>query len=645
MSQQPTYEQLKVRLAQAQATIAALRTADLGHAGTRWRIDSAHGQAQDERPNDTIVTEIEQQFGFIPSFFASASDAPEVLENLWHQTVLAYLSNPIPALFKEKLFAYLSRECHVHYCFVCHCCALRPLGMAAAEILDLLQQPGLTSEKDVEKHLHLLADVADSVENWPDPDSALEQTLFQLSISLFRDSPLAGRCQSELRRVLGSARYAELILFLTYIKTCHDWVKSHPEITYQSDPGVWENLGPLLKQEPRLTEFFRREPKKLIGKSAETRTQLIEQATFRSVFESGGMGMALCDANGGFLAVNTALCKFLGYSEAELLKMKVADVTHPDDQTQTTRVFDAAHSHEEVQTIHLDKKYLCRDGTVVWGRIVVTRLKPSISDSTRFVAMIQDITDRKQAEQLIRARENELAHSTRLATMGQMIAEFAHEMNQPLYAISNFTKASINKLSALKTDDAKQLLEWARRVETIASSAGTIIDRMRSFMTRTVDAMSTFELGEVVAESIELLSFDIRHFGVTVRFEPPSLRLMVCADRVQIQQVFVNLIRNACEAMQDAETQRRLTIALSRQGEFVETFVADNGPGIRMEDQQGVFDAFFTTKSKGMGLGLAVCQTIIMRHGGTIKLRSDPGSGAAFHFTLPLVMQPQTDET
>ena len=214
-----------------------------------------------------------------------------------------------------------------------------------------------------------------------------------------------------------------------------------------------------------------------------------------------------------------------------------------------------------------------------------------------------------------------------------------------MYAISNFSKASINKLTALKSNDTKQLLEWARRVETIATSTGKVIDRMRSFLIRTEDAMSTFELGEVVAESIELLSFDIRHCGVTVQFEPPSVRLMICADRVQVQQVFVNLIKNACEAMEDVETECRVTITLSRQGEFVEIIVADNGPGIRRENQQGVFDAFVTTKSQGMGLGLALCQTIIMRHGGTIRLVSDPGSGAAFHLTLPLVMEPNTDET
>ena len=221
-------------------------------------IRAASGPAADAartRTADEIVAEIRGRFGFLPPFFEPALTAPAVLENLWQQTLSAYVENPLPALFKEKLFAYLSRYCAVPYCIVCHSCALRPLGMTAADVLRLLEAPPRIDDGIVAQLTLLSAEPAPLAE-WPAPDSALESALIDGAIFLFLFPDRAERCQRELRRLL-DADYPRLAEFLAYVRSCHGWVECHPELAYEADERARANLGPLIAQEPRLAEFFR----------------------------------------------------------------------------------------------------------------------------------------------------------------------------------------------------------------------------------------------------------------------------------------------------------------------------------------------------------------------------------------------------
>jgi len=207
------------------------------------------------RPAAETLAEIRERFGFVPPFFEPAIEAPAVLENLWRQTLSAYVENPLPALFKEKLFAYLSRYCAVPYCIVCHSCALRPLGMTAGDVLALLDTP-LRTELEITGALTLLGAAGGPLAAWPDPGSPLEEALSSCAVFMFLHPDRAARCQSEARRLLG-ARYARLTEFLAYVKTCHAWVEAHPELAYEADRRAQEHLGALLQQDPRLAEFFR----------------------------------------------------------------------------------------------------------------------------------------------------------------------------------------------------------------------------------------------------------------------------------------------------------------------------------------------------------------------------------------------------
>ncbi len=207
------------------------------------------------RTSEQIKAEIGAKFGFVPPFFGPAEQNPQVLENLWQQTLSAYVNNPLPALFKEKLSAYLSRFCAVPYCMICHSCTLRPLGMSAREVLELLESPP-PAETHIEEHLRLLAAQPDLLRVWPESSSKLEESLLYCSIFIaLRDH--AEHCRQELRRILGLVNYQHLVAFIAYVKTCHEWMEAHPEVAYEADQRVQDHLGGLLEEEPHLADFFR----------------------------------------------------------------------------------------------------------------------------------------------------------------------------------------------------------------------------------------------------------------------------------------------------------------------------------------------------------------------------------------------------
>ncbi len=207
------------------------------------------------RTNKQIISEVSACFGYLPSLFVPDQENTQVLDNLWQQTLAAYVNNPLPTLFKEKLFAYLSRYCSVSYCIVCHSCALGRLGMSAKHILQLLESPAPTLA-ELEEIKALLAN-ASPLTSLPEPDYQLEKAIFSCCIYIFLNPKQDANCREELRRILGVSNYNHLMKFLAYIKTCHLWVEAHPALTYQIDPPATAVLGNLFAAEPKLVEFFR----------------------------------------------------------------------------------------------------------------------------------------------------------------------------------------------------------------------------------------------------------------------------------------------------------------------------------------------------------------------------------------------------
>jgi diguanylate cyclase (GGDEF)-like protein len=207
------------------------------------------------RTSEEIRAEIQKTFGFFPPFFEPAEQNIQVLENLWQQTLSAYVNNPLSPLFKEKLSAYLSRYCAVPYCMICHSCSLHTLGVKARKVLELLESPP-PIEKDIDGHLYVLARAAGNLIFLSDLDTALEESLLYCSIFIFLEQEQAQYCRAELRRLLGSVNYQHLVTFVAYVRTCHVWMEAHPEVAYEADKRVIESLRDLLEEEPGLADFF-----------------------------------------------------------------------------------------------------------------------------------------------------------------------------------------------------------------------------------------------------------------------------------------------------------------------------------------------------------------------------------------------------
>ncbi len=246
------------------------------------------------------------------------------------------------------------------------------------------------------------------------------------------------------------------------------------------------------------------------------------------------------------------------------------------------------------------------------------------------------VTDRKRAYEELARMELKLAHVARLSTAGEVVAAVAHEVNQPIYAVVNYAKASRNLMSQGATCDMDLLHDWNEQITEAAGRAGEIIKRWRSFVTRGEFRPQPTDVNGLIRSACRLMAFTLQKSQVRVKQELATDLPPVVVDAVHIQQVLVNLLQNACEAMVSVGVDRRwLAIRTKRMGQWVSITVTDTGPGLPDDNRSNLFDSFFTTKPEGLGMGLAISKTIIEAHGGELWADTATGRGAEFLFTLP----------
>jgi C4-dicarboxylate-specific signal transduction histidine kinase len=249
-----------------------------------------------------------------------------------------------------------------------------------------------------------------------------------------------------------------------------------------------------------------------------------------------------------------------------------------------------------------------------------------------------EIDERKRAEDRAQQHLAELAHVARLSTVGEMMAELAHELNQPLSAICSHAQACTRLLASGDRDYAEDLAASLNQVNEQGTRAAEIIRHVRRFVVKAKRSEAVVDVNAMIRDVAELMSIDARMAGAETVFELAESLPTVVGDRIQLEQVLVNLMRNGFEALREADcTPRRLIVrtALDDANTIV-VGVCDNGLGIASDVFDRIFQRFFTTKTGGMGMGLSVSQSIIKSHGGTLWAAANPGGGAAFHFTLPV---------
>jgi two-component system sensor kinase FixL len=253
-----------------------------------------------------------------------------------------------------------------------------------------------------------------------------------------------------------------------------------------------------------------------------------------------------------------------------------------------------------------------------------------------FTGFVRDLTERQTAERRLQDLQSELMHVSRLTSLGEMASALAHELNQPLSAIANYVKGCERLLRAEPVDREKVQGALARTAEQ-ALRAGEIIRRLRDFVSKGESERRIESISQLLEEAGALAMTGAKELGVRLRFDLSRQVDLVLADKVQIQQVALNLMRNAVDSMENAPRRELTVSAVPADDDMVEVRVSDTGRGIDPEVAPRLFQPFVTTKAKGMGVGLSICRTIVEAHGGRIWADANPGGGATFHFTLRAV--------
>ncbi|WP_256574538.1 MULTISPECIES: ATP-binding protein [unclassified Pseudomonas] len=306
---------------------------------------------------------------------------------------------------------------------------------------------------------------------------------------------------------------------------------------------------------------------------------------------------------------------------------------HPDDQFMARAVFAQAARHQP--QIEIKLRLRMPDERIKHIHMIATALS-SHQGRTEYLGALMDVTASKQAEEALFHARTQLAHVTRVTSLGELAASIAHEVNQPLTAITSSGEACRRWLERPQPD-LKEALDSLDRIIASACRASDIISRIRT-MSRKCDPLRQRQsLDDIVSESLCLVRQEISHHGISPKVELAAGAGLVNVDRVQLQQVIINLIINACHAMEVVEVGQRILHVRSWIGaDEVVLEVADQGPGISAEVLPSLFNPFFTTKEKGLGMGLSICRSIIDFHGGRIWATNTVGQGASLRFALPL---------
>jgi PAS domain S-box-containing protein len=384
-----------------------------------------------------------------------------------------------------------------------------------------------------------------------------------------------------------------------------------------------------------------RRRRKATEENLQLQSDLAERdAKIRRLFDSNIIGIVIFDFEARFVDANDAFLDMVGYSREDLAsgRMRWTDMTPAEWQTLSEQQVAEMGTTETRQAF--EKEYFRKDGSRVPVLVGPVALEGRRNEG---VAFVLDLTERKQAEaeadenaRRYREIEMELAHANRVATMGQLTASIAHEMNQPIAANVTHAQAALRWLDR-RPPDLEETRQALACIVQDGNRASAVIDRIRAFIKKAPPRKDRVDINEAVWEVIALCRGEATKNGVSVQVQLAESLPLVDGDRVQLQQVILNLIINAIEAMGGvSQGARELRICTGTDASnCVLVAVRDSGPGLDPARVEHLFDAFYTTKSSGMGMGLSICRSIIEAHGGRIRAMANVPQGATFEFTLP----------
>lgn len=379
------------------------------------------------------------------------------------------------------------------------------------------------------------------------------------------------------------------------------------------------------------TLLLRRQMRQVTRAEAAWRT---EAAWRQSLEESALVGLRARDLNGRLLFANRTFCEMVGYPLDGLMAHdpEFGDLTHASQD----------HARHPTQRVGHEARWRHRDGRMVDVVVFESPLVDGAGQQVGWMGSIVDVTERKRLAELERKQREVLSNHARLSTLGEVASTLAHELNQPLTSIVSYS-AGIAKALEKQPGTQPDLLAAAQALSRHASAAGGIVHRIRERLARRELVMERHDINAIVSDAVALLKLDFQRAGVTVQLDLDTGLPLVRMDRIGIEQVITNLLRNANDAMATTNPPRNLQVHTLRSQSaplgsavgWVTVSVTDSGPGLGGRDIETLTEAFFSTKKNGTGLGLAICRSILESHGGVLHAQDAAGGGACFSFSLP----------
>jgi two-component system sensor kinase FixL len=364
------------------------------------------------------------------------------------------------------------------------------------------------------------------------------------------------------------------------------------------------------------------------------------EALLDAIIETSPDGLITIDPQGIIESFNPAAAKMFGYRPEQVIGRNIKCLMPSPDRERHDGYLARYLATGERRIIGIGREVRAQRSDGTSFPVEVTVVEVTAEGHRRFAGFLRDVSARRDAEQRVHELRSELLHVSRLSEMGEMASGLAHELNQPLTAIINYLQACRRLLSDSAMGGNDRIGALMQKSIAQAERAGNVIQHLRRFIARGETEHNAEEIGSVIEEAAHLALIGAGEQGIHARFDLAEDLPPVLIDKVQIQQVIINLVRNSVDAL-TGMGQGLITIRAAQSHELVEIEVCDTGPGLDEKVASRLFQPFVTTKPGGLGIGLSICRTIAEAHDGKLWATSNPGGGTIFHLTLPRAPGPE----
>jgi PAS domain S-box-containing protein len=644
-----------------------------------------------------LQTEVESRFGVLPNFFRLAPENPEITANLWGFAQFGYLDNPLPSLFKDRLFVYLSRFCEARYCVTRHVGFLTGLGRPSGddqcpvqtieEIVRLLRRPFQRGER-LDPYVSQCAACEAPLAELPEPDSAMEEAIFACATHTFLQTPDASRCLDPLKRALGESRFQHLMVFLAFVRTAHYWTMVHTEL------DIEEDVKQLLATHETLTECLLNDPE---AKACEISQKLMDELPslreskerlsrgrqalreseerLREMIDALPVAIYTTDAEGRLTHFNLATAELSGYApELGTDQWRVSwKLYYPDgapmpyEERPMSRVLRGEVIDANAAEAIIERPDGLRKNIVTHPRA----LRNERGEIIGAINCLYDITERKRIEtereemllkESAARAEAEAARAEAEAanrTKDEFLAIVSHELRSPLNAILGY-----NRMLREMPPDAEQLKQSCdiieRNARTQLQLIEDLLDTARIVSGKLRLESRKLDINPVLTDAVDMMRLTAETKGVRLRTagcgscieadasqEESAIRnpqpAIVLGDAARFQQIVWNLLSNAIKFTPAGGS---VELRVERAEGHIRIIVSDTGKGIQPEFLPHIFDRFRQADSSssqrhsGLGLGLSLVRHLAEMHGGKVEASSEGlGRGATFTVTLPLATE------